>query len=353
MLYNIKINWRRPLTMATIIGLPLFLAACVHGPSTLTNKSASESACASNIYLQKYGCSLDRIEKAAQSGDADAQYALGYMYYYGINTVRDTQTAKLWIERSANQGQPLAKRALKLMNAGSSFSHLGTGRATGRRSGGGSGPSLHQKKRDVAEMNSRAPNQHINEHLPNLGKKAPERESTMSTPMDASSSDDAAKPPLSQAPRKLTDPRLAKSAKPNSTATTAALASEQADTRNVTNASAQIITPPNGGMATLTPTEKKLMDVAANHYTLQLMGSHDLSDLQRFVKANKLEGKATYYRATFHNSPWYMLIYGNYQSAMQAHTSALQLPVKLRNVHPWVKSYGTVQKEIRSREIVS
>ena len=345
------ISWRRSFTMAaTVVVLPLLLASCAHGPTSATSKAAAGSACSQNIYLQKYGCSLERIEREAKSGDADAQYALGYMYYYGINTVRDTQTARLWIQRAAEQGQPLAKRALKLMNSGSNFDHLGNisnssgASSTPRRSG--SGPSLYQQKRDVSELNSRLPDQPISEHLPNLGKEAPKSASTLSTPMDAISSesssssststtsDDALKTtPLSQAPQSVKDPRLTQ------------LTPEKADT--------EIVVPPTSGLSTLTPSEEKLMQVSSQRYTLQLMGSHDLADLEKFIRAHKLAGKATYYRAIFHNSPWYMLIYGDYNTAMQAHTQALQLPTDLRKMHPWVKSYEMVQKEIKTREILS
>jgi len=64
----------------------------------------------------KYNCDIERIQAAAEDGDPDAQYALGYMYYYGIDTVKDQQTALLWIKRSAAQGQPLAKKAWSLLH---------------------------------------------------------------------------------------------------------------------------------------------------------------------------------------------------------------------------------------------
>lgn len=44
------------------------------------------------------------------------QYALGYMYFYGIGTVRDTDVALLWIRRVAAQEQPLAIRATQILN---------------------------------------------------------------------------------------------------------------------------------------------------------------------------------------------------------------------------------------------
>ncbi len=101
-------------------GMSLALLACSHSPSSKSSASyssaTSNSACVGNHYLEKYSCSIDKMEEAAQMGDPDAQYALGYMYYYGINTVQDSNTARMWINKAALQGQPLAKQALSVIN---------------------------------------------------------------------------------------------------------------------------------------------------------------------------------------------------------------------------------------------
>lgn len=59
---------------------------------------------------------MDQIEEAAEQGDADAEYAYGYLNFYGIGTTRDIQTGLAWIRKAAGQGQPLAIAALNLIN---------------------------------------------------------------------------------------------------------------------------------------------------------------------------------------------------------------------------------------------
>ena len=99
-------------TFRYLLLLPvIFLVACSQ-PSRGTL-----STCSSDVYLARYNCSFSQIQTAAKAGDPDAQYALGYMYYYGINTARDLDAAKVWIGRSAEQGQVLAKQALTVMGA--------------------------------------------------------------------------------------------------------------------------------------------------------------------------------------------------------------------------------------------
>lgn len=49
----------------------------------------------------------------ACDGNAEAAYAVGYMYYYGYGVAQDTFVGTFWIIRSANQGFVPAKLALR------------------------------------------------------------------------------------------------------------------------------------------------------------------------------------------------------------------------------------------------
>jgi len=92
------------------------LNGCAH---SLTKQASAEAkeACQSNVLLQKYQCSIAKVEADARSNNADAKYALGYMYYYGIDTTENIATAKLWMRRAAAQGQPQAIQALQLLES--------------------------------------------------------------------------------------------------------------------------------------------------------------------------------------------------------------------------------------------
>jgi DamX protein len=59
--------------------------------------------------------SLPEIKKAAKAGDPDAQYALGYMYYYGRGVNQNLSLAKQWIKKAAAQGQEQAMQAEKIL----------------------------------------------------------------------------------------------------------------------------------------------------------------------------------------------------------------------------------------------
>lgn len=51
----------------------------------------------------------------ARTGNADAQYALGYMYYNGLGVKQDDDLASYWFVKAAAQNQLQAKKALKMI----------------------------------------------------------------------------------------------------------------------------------------------------------------------------------------------------------------------------------------------
>ena len=56
-----------------------------------------------------------RLKPEAEHGQMDAQYAVGYMYYYGQGVVEDRHEACYWITNAAHAGQHEAMDALKIL----------------------------------------------------------------------------------------------------------------------------------------------------------------------------------------------------------------------------------------------
>jgi TPR repeat protein len=74
-----------------------------------------------NFQVQNYRQSFIRLLPEAKAGQPDAQYAVGYMYYYGQGVIENRKKAFYWIERAANGGQPDAVRAIKILREGKSL----------------------------------------------------------------------------------------------------------------------------------------------------------------------------------------------------------------------------------------
>jgi len=62
-----------------------------------------------------YRDAFRQLLPAAIEGNQQAQYAIGYMYYYGYGVPLDTETGIFWIKKSADQHYPLAVQALATM----------------------------------------------------------------------------------------------------------------------------------------------------------------------------------------------------------------------------------------------
>jgi len=64
--------------------------------------------------LQHYDESFKLLLPLAQEGNTEAQYAVGYSYYYGKGVVEDQAKGQYWINKAASKGYPLAIRALEI-----------------------------------------------------------------------------------------------------------------------------------------------------------------------------------------------------------------------------------------------
>ncbi|WP_259431038.1 SPOR domain-containing protein [Coxiella burnetii] len=285
---------------------------------------AGTAACSQNAFLRKYDCSLSKIEVAAERGDPDAQYALGYMYFYGISTVRNTEAANLWIRRAAAQGQPLAIRASHMIHEheypamgavqGPSLnptSHSASPRA-----------ALHYKEVDIHRANTRAPLEPLRHHLPAYRKNTSRHSNPVHDVLKKNSEtpqekDSTVAPPLSQR-------------------------------KGARVAAPVAVTAMNAG---LSAGEKALLNSKAS-YTVQLMASVDLKAIKDFVKRHHLEGQTHYFHASYRGHQWYVLLYGAYKSQGEAKAAIQQLPQPLQKLRPWVKSVRVVKREIQLRKVV-
>lgn len=76
-----------------------------------------------NFKNQDYRAAFIRLMPEAEKGNPDAQYAIGYMYYYGEGVVEDKQKAMKWIKAAAHQGQEDAMTALRLIRKSEQHSY--------------------------------------------------------------------------------------------------------------------------------------------------------------------------------------------------------------------------------------
>lgn len=90
------------------IGILFFLSACASSHVNLREGIHS-------FQIQNYRQAFIRLKPEADKGQPDAQYAIGYMYYYGQGVVEDRKKAWYWITCAAKAGQADAIQAVKIL----------------------------------------------------------------------------------------------------------------------------------------------------------------------------------------------------------------------------------------------
>ena len=98
------------------LGISVFLFGCA--TSSLSFREGIRS-----FQVQDYRQAFIRLKPEAEKGQPDAQYAIGYMYYYGQGVVEDRQKAWYWINCAAKAGQSDAVAALKLLGHNAPLPH--------------------------------------------------------------------------------------------------------------------------------------------------------------------------------------------------------------------------------------
>jgi TPR repeat protein len=89
------------------------LSACSTMPNTYNQ---SELAQGKRYFDQGYyKKAMQQLIPLACHGVAEAQYAIGYMYYYGLGVAQDTDVGYGWMQLAAKNGSKPAQNAINSM----------------------------------------------------------------------------------------------------------------------------------------------------------------------------------------------------------------------------------------------
>lgn len=94
-----------------------------------------------------------------------------------------------------------------------------------------------------------------------------------------------------------------------------------------------------------------LLAVDKNMFTLQLTGMGSEQTLKEFIERHQLPRQNVYLYQTLRNEkPWYVAIYGQFETRQAANLVAKNLPNTLSNLDSWVKKYASVHQDIQLNE---
>jgi len=95
--------------------------------------------------------------------------------------------------------------------------------------------------------------------------------------------------------------------------------------------------------------EQRILKMASQNYTIQLIGSYHRDVIDNFITANKLDGKTLKFYVNNRGQKWYMVLYGDYKNLAQAREVLHALPARLTPERPWLRRIAAVQRAIQKR----
>jgi DamX protein len=312
--------------ISVIAALSVLLAV---GCSVTTDEGRFDSG-KENFIAGNFDQSFKQLQPLAKQGNPEAQYAVGYMYFYGLGTKQNMQEAVEWMQQAADSGQPQAKLALeqlrqdKLVTA-RAFSE-NTTQNVGRRS------NAQRRSSGGVDRSADVPNQ-----------------LTATWPQASASS---GRPPMPVAPA----PEVNGSGDIHSSALLPSAQQEEVVQARVAQTAVSSAVQQQSALlaqaivAADQPVQKATKVAVTDHserFAVQLMGAYFPKELEDFSK--KLSIPADQYRIVQTKRDgrnWFILTYGDYPSLAAALNARRDLPKELQVLKPWVRNLKQFDQEM-------
>lgn len=88
---------------------------------------------------------------------------------------------------------------------------------------------------------------------------------------------------------------------------------------------------------------QQLLTANPHHYTVQLIGLSKEAELKEFIATNHLGNNTASFHGYRQGKDWYTLVYGQYATSAEAAAAIQKLPEAVRSLHPWVRTFASVQ----------
>lgn len=301
-----------------------------------------------------YKQAFRKLLPPAANGNAQAEYAVGYMYYYGFGVSRDADTGIFWMNKAAAQNYAPAIKALRLINNRAVVKTEYREERQPRPS-----PVVEpriQHGNDSAENTS-------DPLLKSLQEPAPPRQHARKTyrdylrariektnlaekrgaPIEKTKVAEKRAEPVEKI--EIAEKRTAiiekkKVALKHVVPMEKPKVAEKHKTPTEKTMAAKKHMPPKS-VAVSAPVPKKAavhVEASAHKYALQLFGAYDLQDVKNVQRELKLQKSSYIWHTEHKGKDWYVLTYGSYATASDAKSAHQNLPEKAQSLNPWVRN---------------
>jgi len=270
-----------------ISGMSLLLAACV------SPKMSQEVQMGKTLFVAgDYKRSFHYLLPAAVCGNIQAQYAVGYMYYYGYGAPQDSESGLFWMNKAATSRYLPAIKALGLIAQGPPSYGPCRGAACYLYKGE-SGPIVSPQAAKTIQVPhlKRTYTSYLKDLRP---PSAAPVQTIKVVPKDAP-------PPIVSKP----------------------VAAHTASNPATSSSYHALVKP----MAA---------DTASTNYALQLFGAYDVASVRDVQEDLELKHTRIWHTQN-KGKDWYVLTFGDYSTVAQAKKDKGHLMAELEDIEPWVR----------------
>jgi septal ring-binding cell division protein DamX len=236
------------------------------------------------------------LQPLAQQGDAKSQYVLGYMYYYGQGVETNTELAKEWIAKAAEQGHEKAAMAMARFEDA-------------------------ERKQEATAV--------AGEEMPSAARAAPT--AAPAEPEPATVADSTAESPSVMAA--------------NNTGEAQAAQAQQ-------HQESQAMQHSEEAMAAATPAEPAfgsyewVLAQPPVYYTIQLLATAKKDAAEDFIAEHGLVGQATIFQFQRDGKRLFSVIHGSYADRQLASAAVNGMSPALHRQAPWIRTFSGIQEII-------
>ncbi|MCF6281054.1 MAG: SPOR domain-containing protein [Candidatus Polarisedimenticolaceae bacterium] len=276
----------------------LLLTGCATTPDYSDNEARFDAA--KEAFLKsEYIKAVHLFEPLAIRGYSQAQYTLGYLYYYGLGISQNSEVGKRWISSAAAKGDPLAIEALALIS-----------------------------KETLAT--EKAETETVEDEAPTTGHEATEE-----PPIKV----EATEPVIISEPVAISMP-TSKSAADASTPTSKPL-EVIASTHKPLEVSPTLVTEPQ--TKTVPAQQHWILEQPASNYTIQLVSLSNEAAAITFLDESGLSKPTHIFHYQSQGSARYGIIHGRFATYTEAKEALTNLPEVLAKASPWIRNFSTIQ----------
>lgn len=103
-------------------------------------------------------------------------------------------------------------------------------------------------------------------------------------------------------------------------------------------------------VASLVQDQQALMNMPAQHITLQIAAAVDYDGLKQYIKTAGLAKEVYFFKTERSGHPWFVAVYGDYPNVAVAKQAISQLPVAItKRETPWPRSFKDIQSLIKGK----